>query len=55
MTYRKRGPNSNIHCIGQKHPYDNVEVAGFNSLNTYEYIQLCLNIVCSVQSMPEYD
>ena len=51
---KKSGPNANIHCIGQKHPYDKLEVADFNSLNIQEYVQLCLNIVCSVYSMPEY-
>ena len=32
-TYRKSGPYVKIYCIGQKHPYDKLEVADFK----YDY------------------
>ena len=62
-TFRKSGTYAKIHGIGQKHLYDNLEIADFKydnnflnlnskiveySLNRHEYVQLCLDIVCSV-------
>ena len=32
---KKSGPNANIHCIGQKHPYDKLEVADFKYDNNF--------------------
>ena len=34
-TYRKREPNAKIHCIGQKHLYDKLEVADFKYDNNF--------------------
>ena len=34
-TYRKSRPNANIHCIGQKYPYDKLEVADFKYDNNF--------------------
>ena len=37
-TYRKSGPYAKIHCIGQKHPYDKLEVADFKY--DYDFLNL---------------
>ena len=42
-TYRKSGPYAKIHCIGQKHPYDKLEVADFKY--DYDFLNLKPKII----------
>ena len=35
QAYRKTGPYEKIHCVGQKHLYDKLEVADFKYDNIF--------------------